>query len=298
MTYSIVARDPTTGALGVAVQTRYFAVARHVPWAEAGVGAVATQSFTETAYGPRGLDLMRAGMSAPVALAKLVREDLGQAQRQVAMIDAQGQVAVHSGAQCVAAVGDRIGVQVSVQANMMVRDTVWDAMLDAYHHTEGDLAERMLAACEAAQREGGDIRGTQSAALIVVPAQASSRPWEDRLFDFRIDDHPDPIGEVRRLLAYARCHHRVEAATQKADRSDLESAIAEIEACCQAYPDEPEFAYRRALFLAGAGYLPEAMQRLAELDAAHPNWIETIRRFAQAGVIPATPEQLARLLAH
>jgi len=295
MTYSIVARDPNTGELGVAVQSRYFAAARLVPWAEAGVGAVATQSFTETAYGPRGLALMRSGMSAPDALAKLVQEDAGEALRQVAMVDAQGRVAVHTGARCVFAAGHRAGEQVSVQANMMEKATVWDAMLDAYQHTRGDLAERMMAACEAGQREGGDIRGKQSAALIVVPGQPSDRPWQDQIFDLRIDDHPDPIGELRRLLDFARCHQRVEAATQKASMGELEAALAELEACCRAYPKEPEFASRRALFLAGAGRIPEAVQRLAELRATHPNWIETMRRFAKAGAIPVTPEQIDML---
>jgi uncharacterized Ntn-hydrolase superfamily protein len=297
MTYSIIARDPNTGEFGVAVGTRYFAVARYVPWAEAGVGVVATQSFTETAYGPRGLELMRSGSSASEALAKLMSEDPQTAIRQVAMMDSQGRVANHTGSQCVYAAGHRVGLHCSAQANMMARESVPSAMVEAFESSAGDLAERLLAACEAAEREGGDVRGKQSAALIVVPAQPSARPWEDRVFDLRIDDHPQPIKELRRLLAYAQAHRRAEAATDRALAGDGEFALAEFEACCAAFPGEPEFAFRRGLALAATGRYPEAVQQLAELGAKHPNWIETLRRFAAAGVIPATPEQVEALLA-
>jgi len=298
MTYSIIARDPDTGEFGVAVETRYFAVARYVPWAEAGVGVVATQSFTEAAYGPRGLDLMRAGSSAPEALAKLMSEDPQTPIRQAAMMDAQGRVAVHTGERCVYAAGHRVGLHCSAQANMMARESVPSAMVEAFESSSsGDLAERLLAACEAAEREGGDVRGKQSAALIVVPSQPSAKPWEDRVFDLRVDDHPQPVKELRRLLTYTRYHHRAEVATDRGMAGDGAFALAEFEACCAAFPDEPEFIFRRGLALAAAGRYPEAVQQLAELRAKHPNWIETLRRFARAGVIPATPEQIEALLA-
>jgi uncharacterized Ntn-hydrolase superfamily protein len=296
MTYSLIARDPATGDFGVVVQTRYFAVGRVVPWAAAGIGAVATQSFTEIAYGPRGLALMGDGMSAPDALAALIAEDPQQAVRQVAMVDRQGRVAVHTGANCVYAAGHAIGAQCSAQANMMARETVWQAMLSAYEQTSGGLAERLLAACDAAEREGGDVRGRQSAALIIVPARAGERPWEDRIFDLRVDDHPDPVGELRRLYAFARYHRRMEVTTERAMAGDPAGALVELEECCSRYPDEPEFAFRRALMLAGVGRYPEAAARLAQLGAAHPNWIETLRRFAAAGVIPAKPEEIEQLL--
>lgn len=298
MTYSFIARDPATGEMGVVVQTRYFAVGRHVPWAEAGVGVVATQSFTETGYGPRGLALMRAGASAPDALAQLIADDDRQTVRQVAMLDAQGRVAAHTGAKCVYAAGHVLGEQCSAEANMMERDTVWDAMMRAYTDTQGALAERLLAVCEAAEREGGDVRGRQSAAMIVVPAQPSDRPWEDRLIDLRVDDHPDPVGELRRLLYYTRYHERAEAATALAmSEGDLEGALAELDACCATYPNEPEFLYRRALIQAGAGKYAEAALQLRQLGASHPMWIETLRRFATAGVIPVKPEEVEQLLA-
>jgi uncharacterized Ntn-hydrolase superfamily protein len=204
MTYSIVARDPHTGEIGVAVQSCYFSVGTVVPWAEAGIGAVATQSFVDPSYGPLGLGLMRQGKSAPEALAALVAADPGAAQRQVAMIDASGRVAVHTGAQCLAAAGHVVGEQVSAQANLMARDTVWGAMVERFEKTSGDLASRLLAALDAAEDEGGDRRGKQSAAMLIVRAQPTGKVWIDRVVDLRIEDHPEPIQELGRLLNLQR----------------------------------------------------------------------------------------------
>ncbi|MBK8049523.1 MAG: DUF1028 domain-containing protein [Anaerolineales bacterium] len=188
-TYSIVAYDREAGQLGVAFQSHYFSVGGVVPWVEAGVGAVATQSFVDPSYGPLGLALMRAGKSANQALDGLLAADPLREQRQVAMVDLHGNVSVHTGARCIAAAGHKTGANFSVQANLMLSDTVWDAMADAYLTTAGDLAERMLAALEAAEGEGGDIRGRQSAALMVVKAQPTGQPWRDRVFDLRVEDH-------------------------------------------------------------------------------------------------------------
>jgi uncharacterized Ntn-hydrolase superfamily protein len=181
-TYSIVARDPETGQLGVAVQSHWFSVGAIVPWAEAGVGAVATQSFVEPSYGPLGLALMRAGKSAPEALKSLLASDAQADVRQVAMIDAQGRVASHTGVYCIAAAGHRIGANYSAQANLMLKETVWDAMAKAFESAKGDLADRLLSALEAAQGEGGDIRGKQSAAIVVVTGKDAARlhPHEHR----------------------------------------------------------------------------------------------------------------------
>ena len=192
-TYSIVARDAETGEMGVAVQSHWFSVGAIVPWAEAGVGAVATQSFVEPSYGPLGLELMRMGRSASEALRALVSTDADEAVRQVAMVDANGIVAAHTGARAIDAAGHHVGVGYSTQANMMENATVWDAMSRAYESSTGDLAERLLAALEAAQAVGGDIRGKQSAALIVVSGEPTGTPWIDRRFDLRIEDHPTPV---------------------------------------------------------------------------------------------------------
>ena len=181
MTYSIVARDPDTGSLGIAVQSHFFGVGRIVPWAEPGVGAVATQAFAEVSYGPLGLDLMRAGRSAPEALAQLVQADPGADTRQVAMVDAGGNVAAHTGARCVAAAGDSADDQVTAQANMVADDSCWPAMVAAYTSASGGLAGRLLAALDAAENEGGDVRGRQSAAILIVAGEPTPRPWESVL---------------------------------------------------------------------------------------------------------------------
>ncbi|MBA4160076.1 MAG: DUF1028 domain-containing protein, partial [Gemmatimonadetes bacterium] len=197
-TYSIVARDSATGQLGVAVQSHWFSVGPLVPWAEAGVGAVATQSFVDPRYGPLGLDLMRLGRSAPEALHALVSTDSDSTVRQVAMIDAQGRVAAFTGRRAVPAAGHYTGAQYSVQANLMEKPTVWPAMARAYENAQGDLAERLLQALEAAEREGGDIRGKQSAAILIVGPESTGRAWADRIVDLRVEDHPDPLVELRR----------------------------------------------------------------------------------------------------
>jgi uncharacterized Ntn-hydrolase superfamily protein len=214
-TYSIVARDPATGEMGVAVQSHWFSVGSTATWAEAGVGAIATQSFTEPAYGPRGLELMRRGIAAPDALQQLVAKDAQRDGRQVAMVDAAGRVSAYTGSGAVAAAGHRVGREFSVQANMMANATVWPAMAAAFESTRGDLADGMLAALEAADKAGGDVRGRQSAAIVIVKATSTGRPWvgADRLFDLRVDDHPRPVEALRRLI-------RLQRAYGHADRGD------------------------------------------------------------------------------
>ena len=182
-TFSIVARDPATGEMGVAVQSHWFSVGSTVTWAEAGVGAIATQSFVDPAYGRDGLELMRGGAGAGEALKSLLAKDEGRDVRQVAMIDVQGRVAAHTGAKCIEAAGDHVGENYSVQANLMSNARVWPAMARAFETTKGDLAERMLAALDAAQSVGGDIRGRQSAAIIIVKGTSSGKPWADHIFD-------------------------------------------------------------------------------------------------------------------
>ena len=189
-TFSIVARDPATGELGVAVQSHWFSVGSIVAWAEAGVGAVATQSFVDPSYGKNGLDLMRSGKSAPDSLRELLAKDEGREVRQVAMIDAQGRVDGFTGKNDIQAAGHIVGTNFSVQANLMLNDKVWPAMARAFENSKGDLAERMLAALDAAQLAGGDIRGKQSAALIVVTGKPTGQAWKDRTFDLRVDDSP------------------------------------------------------------------------------------------------------------
>jgi uncharacterized Ntn-hydrolase superfamily protein len=296
MTYSIVARDPQTGELGIAVQSRFFAVGRFVPWIEAGVGAIASQSFINPVYGPESLRLLRAGLTPQGTLDKLASDDAGAATRQLAILDTHGHVAVHTGASCVAAAGHAMGMQCSAQANMMAHNTVWQAMIDAFERAPGDLAERLLEAMQAAERAGGDLRGRQAAALIVVSSQPSAVPGGDRRFDLRIDDHPDPVGEIKRLLAYARAQQRADQSVEKALAGDFDGALADLDACRAAYPNEPALLAHRALLLLAVGRMEEARAMVRQAYAIHPGWAEYLLRLADARVAPIPREVVESLV--
>ncbi|MDX1385804.1 MAG: DUF1028 domain-containing protein, partial [Thermoanaerobaculia bacterium] len=229
-TFSIVARDPSTGELGVAVQSHWFGVGALVPWVEAGVGAVATQSFVDPSYGALGLEMMRLGRSAPDALAGLLAADDGRELRQVGMVDAEGRVAAHTGARCVADAGHVFDEELGVtcHGNLMARDTVWGAMLDAYRDglaRDEDLPDRLLAALDAAQAEGGDIRGMQSAALVVASGSPTGRVWDDLLFDLRVEDHPAPLAELRRLVVVRRAYRHMNRGDDAMEADDVAGAL-------------------------------------------------------------------------
>jgi len=206
-TFSIVAFDPANGDLGVAVQSRFFAVGAVVPWVRAGVGAVATQAGTNTSYGPRGLDMMAAGRDGPATLTALVQDDPAIAVRQVGLVDAQGRAAAHTGPDCMAWAGHETGKHFTAQGNILVGPEVVSAMASAFAAADGDLAERLLATLRAGQAAGGDRRGMQSAAMQVARANAGYNGWTDRFVDLRVDDHPSPIEELARLLALQRNFH-------------------------------------------------------------------------------------------
>ena len=209
MTYSIVARDPDTGELGVAVQSHWFSVGSIVTWARPGIGAVATQANAEVSYGPRALSLLAQGVAAPDALERLVAVDPGGHSRQVAVVDTAGRVGVHTGPSCIAYAGHVTGDGVSCQANIMVSERVWPAMLAAFTAASGSLTERLLSALEAAEREGGDLRGRQSAAILVVPAEGE--PWRTRVA-VRVEDHPEPL---RRAPASGGAERRLRAGRER-----------------------------------------------------------------------------------
>jgi uncharacterized Ntn-hydrolase superfamily protein len=295
VTYSIVARDDRSGELGVAVQSHYFGVGSLVSWAEAGVGAVATQSVAEPAYGTRGLDLMRAGASAPEALHRLLAEDRQERVRQVAFIDRHGRVATHTGSRCIREAGHRVADGVSAQANIMERPGVPDAMVAAFRAAEGDLAERLVVALEAAEGEGGDLRGRQSAALVVVAPRATGRPTEDRLFDIRVDDHPDPVAELRRLLGLSRAYERVDLGDELAAAGDLEAALAEYAAAHAEHPDSAELAFWHGVALAANGREQEARPLLDRAYAQGEGWRELLRRLPEAGLFPDDRELVTRM---
>ena len=281
----------------MAVQSHFFSVGSVVSWAEAGVGAVATQSIVEPAYGPRGLGQLRRGASAPDALRRLLGDDEQSAVRQVAIVDKHGRVAVHTGARCIREAGHRVADGVSAQANMMERPTVPDAMIEAFRETTGDLGDRLLAALEAAEREGGDIRGRQSAALVVVAPRATGQPIEDRPIDLRVEDHADPLGELRRLVGVHRSYQRVELGDELAAAGDLEGALAEYRTAHAEQPDNPELAFWHGVTLAANGHEAEARELLERAYADREGWRELLRRLPEAGLFPDDEALLLRLTA-
>ena len=277
-TYSIVARDPNTGQLGVAVQSHYFAAGSVVTWAEAGVGAVASQASSDPAYGKLGLDLMRARKSAPDTLAGLLASDPMREIRQVAMVDAQGQVAAHTGQFAIAEAGHLTGDGFSVQANMMLKNTVWPAMAEAYTSAKGELVDRFLAALDAAEAEGGDIRGRQTAAILIVEAKSTGRHWVDTIFDLRVDDAPEPLVEIRRLVAVRRAYIHMRLANEAAQRGDLDAVEREFSDAERLAGDNPEMRYWHAIALLRLGKSEEGLAMLAEVAARDRNWIELTLR--------------------
>jgi uncharacterized Ntn-hydrolase superfamily protein len=277
-TFSIVARDPETGELGVAVQSHWFSVGSVVPWAEAGVGAVATQSFVNPAYGPDGLARMKQGVAAPDALAELVAKDPGASVRQVAFVDARGGAAAHTGERCIASAAHHVGAGYSVQANMMENERVVPAMSCAFEATQGPLAERLLAALEAAQREGGDIRGEQSAALLVVRPQSSGKVWEDRTVDLRVEDAPNPVEEIRRLYRVHQAYEHMNAGDLALEHEDLPRAMAEYARAAELHPDNLEIVFWNAFTLATNERLDESVPFFRKVFAKEPRWIELLKR--------------------
>ncbi len=298
-TFSIVARDPSTGEIGVAVQSHWFSVGSIVTWAEAGVGAVATQSFVDPAYGMRGLELMRNGVSAADALRQLVKADPQPDGRQVAMVDAHGRVDAYTGKAAIAAAGHYVGSGYSVQANMMANDKVWPAMSRAYETVAGDLADRLMAALDAAQTVGGDVRGKQSAALLVVKAKGSGRPWSgaDRLFDLRVEDHPEPLKELRRLVRFQRAYNHANHGDELMTEKRIEDALKEYAAASRLAPEVLELPFRHAVTLASIGREAEAQPIFKQVFAKEPIWAELLLRLPAAGLFPNDQALLARIRA-
>lgn len=287
-TFSIVARDAATGEMGVAVQSHWFSVGSIVTWAEAGVGAVATQSFVEPAYGMRGLDLMRRGVAAPAALEQLVAADAQRDGRQVAMIDTSGRVSAYTGKSAITAAGHRIGREFSTQANLMANDRVWPAMADAFEKTKGDLADRMLAALEAGESVGGDIRGRQSAAILIVKGKGSGRPWvgADRVFDLRVDDHPQPIVELKRLIRLQRAYAHANRGDELMTEKRVEDALKEYQAASQLAPEIVELPFWHAVTLASIGREAEAAPIFKAVFVKEPVWADLLPRLPAAGLFP------------
>ena len=295
-TYSIVARDPNTGELGVAVQSHWFSVGPIVAWAEAGVGAVATQSFVDPSYGKLGLELMRSGKSAPDALKSLLAGDEGREVRQVAMIDAQGRVDAWTGKNDIAAAGHLVRQNFSVQANLMLNEKVCPAMAQAFENTQGDLADRMLAALDAAQAVGGDIRGKQSAALVVVTGKPTGQAWKDRTFDLRVDDSPEPLKELRRLVTLQRAYNHMNAGDLAVEKKDNEGALREYSAAERLVPDNAEMIYWHAVALVNMGRVDESLPLFRKVFAMDKNWATLTPRLPRSGLLPDDTKLIQRIV--
>jgi uncharacterized Ntn-hydrolase superfamily protein len=297
-TFSIVARDSATGDIGVAVQSHYFSVGPIVPWAEPGIGAVATQSLVEVSYGPKGLELMRNGKSAEQALHDLLEQDPHPEVRQVAMVDARGNVAAHTGPKCIPDAGDTTGNEYSVQANLMANAKVWPAMASAYEKSKGDLAERLLAALEAGQAAGGDIRGQQSAAIVIVKGKRSNKPWADRIMDLRVEDSPKPIAELRRLVTLWRAYRYVDEGDAFVTDGKIEDAMKSYATAASLAPGNDEILFWQAATLWKLGREKEASPIFKKVfSRGGRRWVDLVPRLATANLLNDDPASIKRIQA-
>ena len=295
-TYSIVARDPETGEMGVAVQSHWFSVGSIVSWAEAGVGAIATQSFVNASFGPRGLEMLKGGKTAKQVLKILIDGDEGRDVRQLAIIDAQGNVAAHTGKRCIDKAGHVVGKNFSVQANMMLKSTVWKAMAKTFKTSQGPLAERLIAALEAAQAEGGDIRGKQSAALIIVKGESTGKVWEDRTIDLRVEDHPEAAKEIKRLLKVFRAYEFMNAGDLAIEKNDVDGALKAYGSAEAMFPDNLEMKYWHAISLANIGRVDEALPMFRGIFRKDDNWRLLTQRLPKVELLNVNKKDLKRIL--
>ena len=295
-TYSIVALDETTGELGGAVQSHWFSVGFLVPWAKAGVGAVATQSFVKVDYGPDGLQLMESGITAVDALKTLTSKDDGEAVRQVGMIDIKGNVAAHTGSRCIKYAGHIVGKNYSVQANMMANGTVPKAMAVAFEKTKGDLADRMMAALEAAEAEGGDIRGKQSAAMVIVSGEPSGVDWKDTKLSLRIEDHPTPLIELKRLIRVHRAYQHANMGDHYMETEEIDKALIEYSKAAEYYPENAELPYWSAIALANGGRLEEALPVFQSVFQRNPDLKTMTPRLVKSGLLPDDKSLISKIM--
>lgn len=280
MTYSIAARDPETGQMGLATQSQAFAVGSSVPWTEPGFGVIATQSVAEPYYGELGLDLLRGGMTAREALHALRSVDPHPERRQVVMIDASGRIAAYTGDGCVPAAGHRVGEHCCALANLVTGPEVWDAMVDTFESTDGPLTERLVGALLAAEEAGGDLRGRRSAAVTVVRSQRTGRPWQDQLVDLRVDDHEDPVVELCRLVGVSETYHDVVRGFELALDGEPVRGAGVLDDLDGVGFTDPDLCMWRAIVLALAGRHDDAVEGFSQLSRRHPAFIEAARRMA------------------
>lgn len=296
-TFSIVARDSITGEMAVGVQSHWFSVGALVPWGRSGVGVVATQSFVNPAYGPNGLDLMQKGKSAAVALKELVSKDEAKDYRQVAFLDAQGKASAFTGEKCVESALHHVGDNFSVQANMMLNDEIVPAMAKAFKDNSNlPLAERVVKVLQAAQAAGGDIRGRQSAALIVVGPNKVENSWEDKKIDLRVDDSGEPLIELERLLKVARAYEYMNKGDLAVEAKDVDEALKQYGKAESLFPENLEMRYWKAVALANSDRLEEAIPVFKAIFQEDDNWREMTTRLPASDLLNITEEELSRIV--
>jgi uncharacterized Ntn-hydrolase superfamily protein len=296
-TYSIVCRDESTGEIGVAVQSHWFSVGTAVSWAEAGIGAVATQSFVNKSFGIRGLDLLRKGATSKEALQTLLKDDEGREVRQVAIIDTKGNVATHTGAKCIDYADHIQGSNYSVQSNMMLTNKVSKAMANTFEKSRGKpLAERMLLSMEAAQNVGGDIRGQQSAAMLVVPGKSEGKPWDERLVDLRVDDSRAPLKELRRLYNVHIAYQHMNNGDLAIEKNDMPAAMKEYNAAMKMFPDNEEMQYWTAVTLANNNQVTKALPVFKKVFSKNKNWKELTSRLPKVNLLNVKEQDLKKIL--
>lgn len=296
-TFSIVARDAKTGEMAVGVQSHWFSVGSIVSWGKSGVGVVATQSFVNPAFGPNGLELMENGKSAEAALKELIEGDEGRAFRQVAFLDTKGGVFAYTGEKCIEAAGHETGDNFSVQANMMLNEKVVPAMAAAFKkHMDLPLAERVVKVLLAAQEAGGDIRGKQSAALIVVGGEKVEEPWKDKLVDLRVDDHENPLKELERLLQVHRAYEHMNNGDLAMEKDNMELALKEYAEAEKLFPENLEMKYWKAVGLANNGDLETAIPIFKEVFEKDQNWKELTRRLPKSGLLNLSQKGIDQIL--
>lgn len=295
-TFSIVARDTVTGNIGVAVQSHWFSVGTTVTYAEAGVGVVATQSFVNPSYGPKGLALMKQGLSPQQALDALVANDPGEMYRQVAFLNTKGAIATHTGSACIEEAGHVQGKNFSVQANMMLKNTVWDAMAKAFETTKGDFSDRIIAALEAAQGEQGDIRGSQSAAIIIVKPEATGNSWEDVVMDLRVEDNPHPVQELKRLVKLHKAYEFMNNGDLAMEAGDSKKAEALYLSAQKLFPDNLEMRYWYAVNLLNNKQYEKAHPILKSIFKEDQNWKTLTKRIVKNKLLVIPQEELEKVM--
>ena len=295
-TYSIVARDTVTGEMGVAVQSHWFSVGSLVAWGKAGVGVVATQSFINPSFGPRGLSLLENGLTPKLAVESLLELDAGRDVRQLAILDVKGNVHAYTGKNCIEAAGHIIGDNFSVQANLMEKNTVWPAMQKAFKNSKGSLAERMLIAMEAAQNEGGDIRGRQSVAILVVKAKSTGNSWEDKVVDLRVEDSDNPLVEMRRLLTIHSAYEFMNRGDLAVEHNDFKLAKEHYKTAQKINPDNLEMKYWYAVTLANNNEMTDAKIIFKNIFKQNNKWKELTPRLVKAKLLLVNESQLEEIL--